>query len=393
MKIFSSVIVLCLSHLFFSINASAQENEDPRNINIKYIQEDSVSITLNESFDMIEDSCSQIIRYTHFNADEKKFYGAFTDVSRLDPNVILTQGMYDKSGLKQGLFVSHYINGNLQAKGNYKNNAFDGKWETYYENGKPKTFFEATNGNISILNTWTINGAKVVDNGNGDYNVSLTGDNTGGGAAWKGKLTNGKPDGTWQFIVTTNGLERVVNTETFKDGHFVKGIGLTGNYKNASRIVMMPPEALPFLQAEKMAISSYPCNANTPMFTENIKKHDDNVYLDAHYDANRYDFRSELFDNLSDSFHSDKYNFLGRFDINLTAEVNELGKFTNVKTTGTSDIQIEKGVISAIYRLPTLKPATINGKVVKQKFTLTYFYDKTAGRRKLVYKFLPLSLQ
>ncbi|MBD1387646.1 hypothetical protein IDJ75_20340 [Mucilaginibacter rigui] len=391
MKIFSAVLVLCLSHLFFSIDASAQESEEPRNINIKYIQEDSVSITLNESFDMIEDSCSQIIRFTHFNADEKKFYGAFTDVSRLDSNVILTQGLYDKSGLKQGLFISRYVNGNLQAKGRYKNNVFDGKWETYYENGKPHTIFIAVSNSIIVQDSWAITGEKVVDNGTGEYMVSLANDNDGGRAVWKGKLLNGKPEGTWQLVINSNGLVKVINTETFKDGHFVKGIGITGNYKNASRVVMMPPEALPFLQAENMAISSYPCNANTPMFTENIIKHDDNIYLDAHYEANRYDFRSELFSSLFNKTRGNSSPFLGLFDIHLTAEIDELGKFKNIKTAGTADIGMESAVISALHDMPILKPATINGKVVKQKFTLTYLYDKKTKHYSIDYKFLPLN--
>lgn len=222
-------------------------------------------------------------------------------------------------------------------------------------------------------------------------NVSLAGD-VGGQAAWKGKLVNGKPNGTWQFNLNSNGLVKVINTEIFKDGLFVKGVSITGNYKNASRIVLVPTAVLPFLQAENLAISSYPCNANTTIFTEKIKKNDDNVYLDAHYEENEYDFRRELYQSIKNQFNKDGNFYYGSFEANVTAEVDEYGKFINVKTKGVIALT-EHGFTSAFSHLPILKPATINGKPVKQKFTLTYSFDVNTYRPKIDFKFLPLDNQ
>ena len=75
----------------------------------------------------------------------KYFFGKFKDVSKVDTNLVVTEGNYSPDGFKDGEFTLHYLNGNLRAKGNFKNNKYDGHWQLYYNNGKPQLTFEAIN--------------------------------------------------------------------------------------------------------------------------------------------------------------------------------------------------------------------------------------------------------
>ena len=167
-----------------------------RTFRFNFINKDSIHLALSENFEMIEDSCSQITRYGHLNMMERKFTGKFKDVSRLNPTLILTEGNYSADGLKDGTFISRNLNGNVQSKGNFTKNKFDGRWEIYYDDGKPKLTFEANGKDIKIIDSWDAKGVKTIDNGNGNYQLDLE------DIYWKGKLVNGKPDGTWKAAVS-----------------------------------------------------------------------------------------------------------------------------------------------------------------------------------------------
>ncbi len=139
-----------------------------RSVNFNFITKDSVNLPLNANFELIETDCSQITRYAHLNMMQRKFMGKFKDVSRANPQLVVAEGNYTADGLKEGSFISHYLNGNLQTKGNFKNNLFDGHWELYYEDGKPQLTFEANGTDIKIIDSWDAKGVKIINNGNGN---------------------------------------------------------------------------------------------------------------------------------------------------------------------------------------------------------------------------------
>ncbi len=177
MKIFFTSLIIS-SLFYFSSSAQtfapvSNTNVSRRTIRFNFIKKDSVNLSLNNEFDLIEDSCSEVIRYAHINMQQRKFFGPVKDVSRLTPGLVLTEGTYTPDGLKDGYFITHYLNGNLQAKGSFKNNKYDGKWEMYYDDGKPKLTFEATENDIKITDAWDNKGVKVVDNGKRNFRVYL----------------------------------------------------------------------------------------------------------------------------------------------------------------------------------------------------------------------------
>src|ERR1700744_826358 len=108
--------------LFYCTFAKAQTTKDTtrvkRHVPVTYVARDSVNLALSEIFDRIEDSCSTIIRYAHLNKKTHKFFGKFKDVSVEDTSLVLTEGNYNNEGQKDGYFIAHTLNGDLQAKGN-----------------------------------------------------------------------------------------------------------------------------------------------------------------------------------------------------------------------------------------------------------------------------------
>jgi len=365
-------LVLTFACLVLSIACIAQASQR-RNVRVQHLGKDSVKLTLNEEYYLIEDSCAQIIRYAHYDFNQRLFTGKFTDVSRLDSNQVISAGEYNERGLKNGEFVSYYLNQNQQAKGSFKDNKFTGKWELFYEDGKPKLSFEATGDELKIIDAWDAEGKKIVDNGNGPYKANL------GNIYWTGKLTGGKPDGKWKAMKTDDRTNTELVTEKFKNGQFQQGDGPAGTYKDASRILLVSELELPFVNAEKLRVSPVPCNG--------VKR---KRIVNAQYSNGVASF-SEAIKQLVTPYLS-KVD-LRPFDTEVTfnGEVSETGDITLTNYTMGIDDKIASGLQRELRLLPHLEPALADGKAIAQKFTITFKFSK--GFYSFTYRFLPPVLQ
>jgi len=379
MKIF---IVVLGASFFLSLCSFAQNVSsgivrtnvpiNPRRIHFNFIGKDSINLALNEDFDMIEDSCSQVVRYAHLKMRERKFYGPFKDVSRLDPSLILTEGNYTADGLKDGPFITRYLDGKLQAKGNFKNNKYDGHWEIFYDDGKPKLIFDANGDDINIADAWDEKGNKTIAGGKGNYRVDI------GSIYWKGKLLNGKPDGTWRAYKTDDATNTDIISESYKNGAFQKGKGPLGDYTDAPRMVLVPTDKLPFTRAEMLRISQVPCNGVK-------RKH----IVNAQY-QNGFAAFSEEIKQLVTPYLS-KVD-LASYDNTMVIEgtVTESGHIGRLETHTPFNESISRGLIQQLNRLPPLEPATADGKPIAQKLTITFTF--TRGMYSFSYRLLPVDL-
>jgi antitoxin component YwqK of YwqJK toxin-antitoxin module len=349
------------------------DNTPPRHIRLRNIGKDSINLSFNEYYALIEDSCADIIRYGHLNIKDRKFMGAFKDVSALDTSIVLLEGNYTPDGLKNGLFTAHYINGSLRSKGYFKNNKLDGHWETYYENEKPAMVFEAQNGIVRIIDSWDAEGKKVIENGKGAYQVNL------GKVSSKGKLENGLPDGTWHSFKTDDAAQIDLAEESFKKGIFQKGTSLMGAYTDTSRIVLFNIESLPYVHAEKLLTSSVPCNGVR-------RKH----IVRAQYAGGRAAF--------SQYINQAVLPVIRRFNIKNTigklvfdGEVSEIGIIGHITSRVAFDGNMARQIMDELHKLPALQPATADGKPVVEKFIITFTFQ--LGRFKFGYQFLPITQQ
>nr|WP_294790563.1 hypothetical protein [uncultured Mucilaginibacter sp.] len=368
-------LLTCLLFCGTLANAQIKFNTVTRNININYINRDTVSLSLNENFEMVDDSCAQIIRYGRLEMPQRKFKGKVKDVSRANPQLVLSEGFYTENGLKDGPFIARFLSGNLQAQGNFKNGAYDGKWEIFYDNNKPRITFEANGSNVKIINMWDEKGNKIIDNGNGNYRGAP------GDLFWKGKLVNGKPDGTWKAINTNfRGEEMVMITENFKNGVFQKGSGMIEPYTDSSRIMMVAPDLLPFTRAEAMRVSMTMCNG-TSMFT--VKK-----VVNAKYGNGFDSFNTQIQDLMPDAFKGVDIRRLTFNELLFKGEISTNGRIVNLNAQSNQNDAFVRTLTRQLQKLPFLEPATVDGKPVKQKFTIAFKFNE--GMYSFNYSLLPI---
>jgi hypothetical protein len=355
------------------LNAQSIKNSMPvRRIQFHTIGKDSIDLPLNEDYDLIEDSCSQITRYAHINMRERKFFGAFKDASKLDPAVVLSEGNYTADGLKDGLFTSHYMNGNLRSKGHYKNNTYEGRWEAYYDNDKPSILFEASNDTIRILDAWDAAGKKTVENGKGTYKVTIS------PISWKGKLENGRPDGTWHTYKTDDATETAMVDEYFKKGKFQSGNSPVGKYTDASRILLINSEIFPFNRTERLRASIVPCNGIK-------RKH----LVNAQYDNGLSSFSQ--FIELAITPYISNYNIRNFHDqLTITGVISVDGRIIKLIPVLPNPFSepFTRGLINQFFKVPALQPATADGKPIEQKFSITFVFE--TGMYHYSYKFLAI---
>ena len=341
-----------------------------RRVSFHTIGKDSINLSLNSKFEMIEDSCAEIIRYGHFNVRERKFIGPFKDVSKQKEGFVLTQGTYTTNGLKTGLFTSFYLNGNLQSKGNYKENKFDGHWEIFYENGKPKLIFDANDNVIKIIDGWDVSGKKTVDNGKGVYN------STSDFITWKGKIDNGLPDGTWHAYRTDDATQTAIIDEHFKKGEFTGGKSPGGEYKDVSRIVLVNEAILPYNNTEFLHVSLIGCNGKGFRHIVN-----------AQYSNGTESFSQAIKDAIQPFINATNIRDYEReIVINGTIDIN--GRIYDLQAADLFHDTISSGLIRQLRNLPALEPATADGKPVKQKFKITFIFH--VGAYRFTYYFLPI---
>lgn len=352
-------IALPVAFILYCTHGSAQNNgQRPyRSVHFDFIAKDSINLSLNNDYDLIEDSCSLVKRYAHIDMRIRKFVGKIRDVSRVDTTITVTEGFYNVNGQKEGLFTIHYLNGQLQAKGNFKNDQYDGKWEVYYDDGKPKVFFEANDTGVMVTDSWDEKGKKVVENGNGVYSSSL------GSLYWKGKLLGGKPDGTWA-LYTNDKSRSELASEKFTAGAFTKGKSPGGDYSDRSRFELIPKNMLSFIRAEALKVSAVPCNP--------VKR---KSYAGAQYKYGMQAYSDELVNAVAAYFYYiDVKHFTNKFTIE--GEINEEGYITNLNCYDSFNQTISGGLIRCLKSTPPLEPAMIDGKPVKQKVNFVFKFTQ-----------------
>lgn len=341
------------------INITNAQNP-PGQVYFRSIGRDSINLPLTDGYEITDDSSAQIIRYSHFNFQTGKFFGKFTDVSKFNPNVIISEGSYSTDGLKDGSFTVRYLNGNLRAKGDFKDDKYNGKWEIYYNDGKPELTFEVVDGECHIIDAWDPDSKKEVANGNGIYIDTV------GSFYWIGKLLNGKPDGTWKLLNTGNTDNEAMATEHFKKGQFHDGSSGTTDYNNISRIDLVGSVKLPFINAEKMYAAPFPSNGST-------KKH----VVNAQYKDGAKVFSGYISDAVLPYLRRVNQKGLRAY-ADISGEVSENGTIINLDYKRPDPQDIARGLSNQLRNLPPLQPATVDGKPVKQKFTISFrIYDNT----------------
>jgi hypothetical protein len=258
----------------------------------------------------------------------------------------------------------------VQARGNFKNDRFSGKWDFFYPDGKPKITVVANGSDINVLHTWNEEGKKIVDNGHGPYESFI------GPIAWKGTLVGGQPDGKWIAERTMIRRSEVLASERFKLGEFQRGSNASGTYEDSSRIQLVNWDWLPLIRVEKMLLSNELCN---------VAKKKDTIY--AWYNKGAQQFAEEIRDRLDRVIS--KLNLSPYHEpVDLHGKILVDGRVTFIPRTS-GDPKLVAALTSGLNGLPYLQPAKIDGKAVEQEMIITLKFNSAVYS--FSYRFLPIN--
>lgn len=117
---------------------------------------------------------------------------------------LLSEGIVDKDGKKEGKWKYFYENGKIKAEGNYVSNQEQGQWTFYYNNGNVEQKGEYKNGKYNGLWTWYYENNSVKKEEN-YYNGKEEGEsieyNDLGEIIAKGEYFEGEKEGEWFYYV------------------------------------------------------------------------------------------------------------------------------------------------------------------------------------------------
>jgi hypothetical protein len=152
----------------------------------------------------------------------------------------------------------------------------------------------------------------------------------------------------------------VIATEYFKKGKFHDGQRGIYDYTDSSHIVLVSPALLNLVNAEKMTLSQTTCNA--PQLAS-VKG--------AGYD--------DGLESLSRYIKEAVAPYFSRIDlsgidntITISGEISVRGDMVNMKSKGTMNDDIARNLVLKLKWIPQMHPATVNGKPVTQRFTISF---------------------
>ncbi|MCW3107795.1 MAG: hypothetical protein JWQ09_2301 [Segetibacter sp.] len=363
-----TVFITLYIFAIYSLTTSAQTQAVQRNVWARAYTKDKVFFS--KDYFLVEDTCAEVVRFGAFNPWTKKFTGPFKDISSVNPEGVIAEGSYDDNGLKEGDFKSYYPNGNMEAKGNFTNNVYSGRWDFYYPTGKPKLSFVATGTGIKILDVWNEDGKKIVDNGAGPYESVI------GPIVWSGKLVGGIPDGKWT-VGTMYARNNILGTERFRLGQFVKGSNVMGEYTDSSHLLLASPDLLHLTKAEKMWMSNVPCHGTRQAIT---------IYAQPPNGTEQ--FSNWVAERLGPVLNSSQLNSINE-PIELKGKVQEDGRIIFKNTEG-NDRRLVSALTTGLNGLGNFTPARADGKIVQQDIIIIIKYNSSVYT--FTYRLLPVGL-
>jgi hypothetical protein len=179
-------------------------------------------------------------------------------------------------------------------------------------------------------------------------------------------------------IIADDATQPVLITETYKNGTFQKGNGPLGDYTDAPRLTLVPADKIPFVEAELLHISLIGCD------NVNNFKH----VVNAQYANGLNTFTQYIKDAVEPFLRTVDLKSYDS-EVIFEGEVNEIGRISNLTTHSNFDNTISRGLIRQLNNLPSLQPATVDGKPTTQKFTITFNFNR--GFYSFNYKFLAIN--
>jgi antitoxin component YwqK of YwqJK toxin-antitoxin module len=124
-----------------------------------------------------------------------------------DNSELVSKGVIDDDGKREGPWEEYYGNGKILSKGIYKNNQRTGSWDFFYENGKKEQTGEFQNGKYIGEWKWYYTDGnlwKEEEYLSGLRDGHYTEFDEGGNIIVEGEFVEGERDGDWTTIINDN---------------------------------------------------------------------------------------------------------------------------------------------------------------------------------------------
>ena len=149
-----------------------------------------------------------------------------------------------------------------------------------------------------------------------------------------------------------------------------------GEYTNASRIVLVSPDLMPYVTAERMTVSPTACG---------VEKKKAITYAQYQGGAQAYSEEiSRLISVYLRTVDIAPYND----HIDITGTVGKNGLVYNLRYTNAFSEDIARGIISQLRKLPGLQPGTADGKPIEQNITISFSF--MLGRYSFTWRIMPV---
>ena len=168
---------------------------------------DSLKIYYGSSGTIFNKKCAEFYRIGKIDPDRIGFTGGVHDYN-LAGKMLFKANIV--SGELSGKAYYYYPDGKVKETGEYSDNIRIGIWKYYYDNGNAEKILNFDSANPDILQEYSRSGKILVSNGNGTYTGTFD------SFFIRGRVTDGKMDGDWEF-------DRL-STEKFDRGKFINGI-------------------------------------------------------------------------------------------------------------------------------------------------------------------------
>jgi len=117
---------------------------------------------------------------------------------------VVSEGIIDEEGNRNGEWTDYYTDGKIRAKGNYLNNQRSGKWTFYYKNGKVEQTGEYIRGRTTGIWTWYYENGTIEREEsffNGKEDGILVEYSEEGRIITRGDYVEGEKEGEWYYKV------------------------------------------------------------------------------------------------------------------------------------------------------------------------------------------------
>jgi TonB family protein len=163
-----------------------------------------------------------------------QFIGEVKDFTR-DGKLLMT-GTYQKAPKttsatpryqKNGIFTLYYPSGQIESKGEFRNDLRDGVWNYYYPNGKPFRQVRFVGDDFFVVSSYDSNGNLVVSNGTGEWHNVYEWYGVDHKIEVKGKLSNWKKEGEWVCSFANGEIlyKEIFKGDLFQSGYYTRPDG------------------------------------------------------------------------------------------------------------------------------------------------------------------------